>query len=289
MRGSGRQARGSGDAHISYSAAVGESAGVPETAGPHPDRSARRRDLPIRLARDASRAATVWVPPGPGGRADGSRVRAITGQRRQGPRGWRGTLAVADGRSRSALVFGPGPDAAARRVDAGPRLGDPESGPLADGLQRPGWRQRPRPPPREMRARTAAAEERPQDRPRRLGVVVWSAAAVAADHLAAIRQLQPEAEGPPGRAQVPGRIGHPALGIASARPDAGGHEDLESGGVDRYPGARHGDLLGPPELQGLDRYDARETPPRAAPMGDAAGAAPARGPVIRQRSPCRQP
>jgi len=74
MRGSGRQARGSGDAHISYSAAVGESAGVPETAGPHPDRSARRRDLPIRLARDASRAATVWVPPGPGGRADGSRV-----------------------------------------------------------------------------------------------------------------------------------------------------------------------------------------------------------------------
>src|SRR5258708_20312753 len=100
----------------------------------------------------------------------------------------RGTLTVSDGPWPSALVFGPWPDAAPRgvedqlRVEAGPRLGDPERGPLADELQRPARRQWPRPPPREMRARTAAAQERPQDRPRRLGVVVWPPAAAAPHH-----------------------------------------------------------------------------------------------------------
>src|SRR5258708_1713802 len=122
----------------------------------------------------------------------------------------RGTLTVSDGPSLSALAFGPYPDRAPRgvedqlRVEAAPRLGDPERGPLADDLQRPAGRQWPRPPPREMRARTAAAQERPQDRPRRLGVVVWPPAAVAADDLPAIRQLHPPPTPPPAPPPIPG-------------------------------------------------------------------------------------
>ena len=44
--------------------------------------------------------------------------------------------------------------------------------------------------------------------------------------------------------------------VAGARPDPRGQEDLDPGGEGGQPGDRDGDLLGPPEQQGIDRHDA---------------------------------
>src|SRR5258708_39788136 len=77
-------------------------------------------------------------------------------------------------------------------VDADPRFAAPERRPLADELQRPGWRQRPCPPPRELIVRGATAAAWSQDRFCRLGVTRWS----SADDLAAIGELQTGLEGP---------------------------------------------------------------------------------------------
>src|SRR5258708_33294514 len=89
----------------------------------------------------------------------------------------------------SHLVFWPELDALAScvkdqlGVDADPRFAAPERRPLADELQRPGWRQRPCPPPRELIVRGATAAARSPDRVCRLGVTRRP----AADHRAAIR------------------------------------------------------------------------------------------------------
>src|SRR5260370_6211112 len=77
-------------------------------------------------------------------------------------------------------------------VDADPRFAGPERRPLADELQRPAWRQRPGPPPRELIVRGATAAARSQDRFCRLGVTLWS----SAHDLAAIGELQTDLEGP---------------------------------------------------------------------------------------------
>src|SRR5580704_10336742 len=167
-----------------------------------------------------------------------------------------------DGFGPSAGVLWPQLDAAAcrvkdqLRVDADPRFGDPEPGPLADELQWPPGRQRPSPPPRELNV----AADRSQDRPRRLGVGAWSEVESPADGLAAIGELQPEVEGPQCPGQRPRHIGRRvAPGDAmGARPDAMGHKDLESGGVGRYPDDRYRGLLGSLELQSIDRHDARK-------------------------------
>ena len=163
---------------------------------------------------------------------------------------------------RSAFVVRPQPDAAPYRVedelrvDAGPGFGDAERLPLADELQWPAGRQRPRPPPGQERVRPAAASERVQDWPRWFGVVVRPAAAGTPGGLAAIGELQAKPEGTPGRGQVRRSVGQVLPGVAGAGPDPRGQEDLDSGGEGGHPGDRDGDLVGPREQQGVDRDDA---------------------------------
>jgi hypothetical protein len=135
-----------------------------------------------------------------------------------------------------AFVFRPEPDAALGRVEAelricaGPGFGDAERGPLADELQRPGGRQRPGPPPGYERVRAAGACERVPDRPRWFGIVVWPAATGSAGGLAAVGELQAEAEGAPGCGHVTRPAGQVLLGVAGAGPDPRGQEDLDPGG-----------------------------------------------------------
>src|SRR5258708_28387364 len=98
----------------------------------------------------------------------------------------------------SHLVFWPELDALAScvkdqlGVDADPHFAAPERRPLADELQRPGWRQRPCPPPRELIVRGATAAAWSQDRFCRLGVPPCA----SADCLSAIGELQTGLEGP---------------------------------------------------------------------------------------------
>ena len=74
--------------------------------------------------------------------------------------------------------------------------------------------------------RSAAADERVQDRARWLEIVVWPAAAGAAGG-----ELQAEPEGA-GRGQVTRPAGQVLFGVAGAGPDPRGHEDLDPGGED---------------------------------------------------------
>ena len=71
----------------------------------------------------------------------------------------------------------------------------------------------PRPQPRAERVRPAAARERVQDRPVRLGIVVRPAAA---------GELQAEPEGAPGCGQVRQPAGQVFPGVADAGPDPRG-------------------------------------------------------------------
>ena len=133
---------------------------------------------------------------------------------------------------RLALVFRPQPDNAVRRVEdelcleARPGFGDAMRRPLADEFQRPLGRQRPGPPPGDERVRATAPGEREQDRPRGFGIVVWPAAG-APDGLAAVGELQAEAERSPGCGQVTRSPGQVVFG-AAAGSDTCGQEDLHA-------------------------------------------------------------
>jgi hypothetical protein len=78
--------------------------------------------------------------------------------------------------------------------------------------------------------RSAAAGERVQDRPGRLGVVVRPAAAGAPGGLGSVGELQAEPERAPGRGQVTRPAGQVLPGVAGAGPDPRGQEDLDPGG-----------------------------------------------------------
>src|SRR5262249_4047194 len=150
---------------------------------------------------------------------------------------------------------------------------------LADELQWPAGRQRPYPPPRVLIVRGAAAAAPHQNRPRRLGVTVWR----AADNLAAIGELQTDLEGLAGHAHGPSVIGHLCVEARDARPDEAGHEEFESAGIGPDASERGRGLLGPAELEGIDRHDARKLRHRQVPR--------TKQPVLqtgpdRYRSPC---
>lgn len=139
----GRRWGGSGLLAVTRSAAT---PGNPTRPGPGQDqtRSASRwRGLRPPAAARARSRFEPRMPGGPPGRVAGP-----------------GQLRPAANGPAVSLRFWPQPDAAACRVedelriDAGAGFGNAERQPLADELQRPGGRQRPRPPPGEERVRS---------------------------------------------------------------------------------------------------------------------------------------
>jgi hypothetical protein len=173
----------------------------------------------------------------------------------------RGSRAGGTGALGSRLVFWPCLDASASRVedesrvDAGPRFAGAGGQPRADEVQRPAWRQRPRPPPVVLIMRSAAAAARSQDRPRRLGVP----ARPPASDRAAIGELQADLEGRGSRDPVPCRAGRRVFVPAGeAWPDETGHEELESPGVGPDAGNRDRGPLRPAQQQGTDWHYRRK-------------------------------
>jgi hypothetical protein len=115
---------------------------------------------------------------------------------------------------------------------------------------------RPGPPPEELRVRGAAAAARLQNRPVRLGFPMRP----AADHLRTVGEQQ--TEGRDGQRIGPATAQHFRCRVfiktRDARPDAPGHEDLESCGIGRQPDDRDCGLLRRGEQQGVNRHDRRK-------------------------------
>ena len=106
------------------------------------------------------------------------------------------------------------------------------------------------------RRKSAVRRRRRRYRPAPLAQHRGRACGRATDGLAAVGELEAEAEGAPGCGQVTRAAGHVLLRVAGAGPDPRGHEDLDAGGIGGQSGNRRGDPVGAREHQGVDRDNA---------------------------------